>query len=238
MTQTGHGRRPLGRARVNAPAARRLAAGALLVAALGACAPAAHEGEHPAAVEPAAAESFVRGTILPGDNLRLRSCGQEGSLPLRPIDLFTRNLLDEMTSAGEPVYAEFMGRIGGRVPTMTLTRLIHAALETRGCEGPAPDYELRAQGNEPFWSVEIRGNTAMWTTPEDLEGSEFEIASRERVGNGWLIDASAGDTRLGISFAGTPCRDSMADAWFGFTVQLELGDIEYRGCGRSGNDGE
>ncbi len=228
----------MGRAGVKAPAVRTLAAGALLVVTLGACAPAEPGGETPDAAEPAAAESFVRGTILPGDNLRFRSCGQTGSLPLRPVDLFTRNLLDEMTGAGEPVYAEFMGRIGGRVPTMTLTRLIHAALESHGCDGPAPDYELRAQGNEPFWSVEIRGNTAVWTTPENLDGSEFEIVSRKRVGNGWLIAASAADTRLDISFAGTPCRDSMADAWFGFTVQLEIGDVEYRGCGRSGDDGE
>lgn len=228
----------MGRAAVKAPAARTLAAGAILVAALGACAAAEPGGENPAAAEVAAAESFVRGTILPGDDLRFRSCGQKGSLPLRPVDLFTRNLLDEMTGAGAPVYTEFMGRVGGRVPTMTLTRLIHAALEGRGCEEPAPDYELRAQGNEPFWSVEIRGNTAVWATPGNLGVSEFEIGSRERVGNGWLIVASAADTRLGISFAGTPCRDSMADAWFGFTVQLEIGDIEYRGCGRSGHDGE
>jgi len=223
----------VGPAEVNVPAARRLAVGALLVAAIGACAPAQPDAEATDAAARPAAESFVRGTLLPGDDLRFRSCGHEGSLPLRPVDLFTRNLLDEMTGTGEPIYAEFMGRVGGRVPTMTLTRLMHAALESRGCESPAPDYELRAQGNEPFWSVEIQGNTAVWTTPENLAGTEFEIASREQVGNGWLIDAAAGDTHLGISFAGTPCRDSMADAWFGYTVQLELGGIEFRGCGRS-----
>jgi len=119
------------------------------------------------------------------------------------------------------------------VPTMTITRLVHATRESSGCEGPAPEYELRAHGNEPFWSVEVRGNVAVWRTPEDLDGTPFDITSREQVGNGWLLAAQDGDKRLGISFAGTPCRDSMADAWFGYTVQLEIQGIEYRGCGRS-----
>jgi len=200
---------------------------------IGACAPAPEGAEETDAGAPPPSESFVRGTILPGDSLRFRACGQQGDLPLRPVDLFTRNLLDEITAAGETVYAEFMGRVGGRVPTMTITRLVHATRESNGCEGPAPEYELRAHGNEPFWSVEVHGDIAVWRTPEDLDGTPFDITSREQVGNGWLLAAQDGDTRLGISFAGTPCRDSMADAWFGYTVQLEIQGIEYRGCGRS-----
>ncbi len=217
-----------------APAARLLAAGALLSATLGACAPADPDTSDTEPPAPPVPQSFVRGTIIPGDDVRFRSCDQEGELPLRPVDLFTRNLLDELTSSGEPIYAEFMGRVGGRVPTMTITRLMHAARETHGCAGAAPDYALRAHGNEPFWSVEIRDDTAVWSTPENLDGLEFEITSREQVGNGWLLQASTGETDLGISFAGTPCRDSMADAWFGYTVQFEIDGVEYRGCGRSG----
>ena len=176
--------------------------------------------------------------ILAGTRLVARVCGQEGDLPLRPVDLFTSNLLDEITAAGLPVYAEFLGRIGGRVPTMTLARLVHAAGEGRGCDQPAPTYQLRAHGNEPFWSVEISDTMAVWKTPENIDGLSFEISSREQVGTGWLLEAATEESNLGISFAGTPCRDSMADAWFGYTVQLQIDGVEYRGCGRSGHDGD
>ena len=212
---------------MQAPAVRSVVAGALLTAGLAACAPAESGTEEAEAGAPPAAESFVRGS------LRFRPCGQDGDLPLRPVDLFTRNLVDEIT-AGGPIYAEFMGRIGGRVPTMTLTRLVHAARESRGCAGPAPDYEFRAHGNEPFWDVEVRGSTVVWRTSENLGGVMFEITSREQIGDGWLLAARDGDKLLGISFAGTPCRDSMADAWFGYTVQLEVAALEYSGCGRDG----
>jgi len=227
----------VGLVRAHAPAARSLVAGALLAAALGACAPAATETGSADAPEepPPAAGRFVRGTILPGDDLRFRACGQSGLLALRPVDLFTRDLVEEIAAAGEPIYAEFMGRVGGRVPAMTITRLVHAARESPGCDGPAPDYEFRAHGNEPFWSVEVRGTTAVWKTPENIDGVTFEITSREQIGNGWLLAAQDGDTHLGISFAGTPCRDSMADAWFGYTVQLEVGTSGFRGCGRDGS---
>ena len=221
--------------RVPSPAARWLVAGALLATTAAACAPAATDDGSAAPEVVPVAERLVRGTIVPGATLRFRSCDQSGDLPLRPVDLFIRNLLDEMTVAGEPLYAEFMGRVGGRVPTMTFARLVHATRESRGCAGPVPAFEFRAHGNEPFWSVEVRDGTAVWTTPEVLEGVAFAITSREQVGNGWLFAARQdGNTSLGISFAGTPCRDSMADAWFGYTVQLARDEVEYRGCGREG----
>lgn len=223
----------MGWVRVQAPAARSLVAGALLTVGFAACAPAESGTEEADAGAPPAVGSFVRGTLLPGNSLRFRSCGQVADLPLRPVDLFTRNLVDEIT-AGGPIYTEFMGRIGGRVPTMTLTRLVHAARESSGCAGPAPDYEFRAHGNEPFWDVEVRGNTVVWRTSESLGGVMFQITSREQIGDGWLLAARDGDKLLGISFAGTPCRDSMADAWFGYTVQLEIAALEYSGCGRDG----
>lgn len=227
-----HGPRPV---RNLAPAASLLVAGVLLVTAVNACSP-ADTGPAEALVETAPG-NFMRGTILPGESLSFRACGQEGALPLRPTDLFTRNLLDEITASGRPIYAEFLGRVGGRVPTMTLGRLVHATGEGRGCALPTPDYELRAHGNEPFWSVEIRDENVIWKTPENIEGLSLEVTSRAEVGNGWLLEAATDGSHLGVSFAGTPCRDSMADAWFGYTVQLELDGVEYRGCGRSGHDG-
>lgn len=216
---------------VNAAAASPLAAAVLLAATLGACAPT----ETPNTNDARPTDTLVRGTILSGSATSFRPCGREGTLPLQPVDLFTRNLLDELTDGDEPIYAEFMARTGGRVPTMTITRLVHAARDTVGCAAAEPDYDLRAHGNEPFWSIEVRGDTAVWRTPENGDGLGFEVTSREQVGTGWLLQGTAGEIQLGVSFAGTACRDSMADAWFGYTVQLEIDDHEYRGCGRSGN---
>jgi uncharacterized membrane protein len=115
-----------------------------------------------------------------------------------------------------------------------MTRLIHAAWETAGCASPAPDYDFIAHGNEPFWRVEVRGDEAVWITPDQPEGTRFDIAEREEVGKGWLLGAAGDPAPLALSFAATPCRDSMADAWYGYTVQAEMDGTVFHGCGRVG----
>jgi uncharacterized membrane protein len=178
---------------------------------------------------------LLRGTILAGESPAFRLCGDEASLPLYAVDLPTRDLLDDVVAAGEPVYAELRARRGGRVPGFTMTRLHYAAIGTTGCEGPAPDFVLRGQGNEPFWSLTIEAGRAIWTTPEIIDGEAFTIARQQAVGEGWLLEGSRGEQVLRASFAATPCRDSMADAWYGFTVQVERrGEVVY-GCGRAGS---
>jgi uncharacterized membrane protein len=219
-----------------APAARLLAVGVVLC--LAACAPDAEpiEGsDGPPQSSPTSA--FVRGIILPGPVLQFRACDQAGTLPLQAADILVRNLLNEMAAAGDPVYAEFDGRIGGRVPAVTITQLHHAAREGRACAGPAPNYELQARGNEPFWGAELDSDHVFWRTPDSVDTTGFAITTREEVGEGILITAVADTWTLKIAFAATPCRDSMADAWYGYTVQAQVGEQTFHGCGQRGAAG-
>ncbi len=201
------------------------------------CSPPASEeppADDAAGLEDAALGPLLRGTILAGETPAFRVCGVEASLPLYAVDLPTRDLLDDIVAAGEPAYAELRARRGGRVPGFTMTRLHYAALGTAGCDGPPPEFELRGQGNEPFWSLTIDAEQATWATPEILDGETFAIDQRQAVGAGWLLEARRGEQILRASFASTPCRDSMADAWFGFTVQVERDGAVVHGCGRAG----
>lgn len=183
----------------------------------------------------AALGPLLRGTILVGETPAFRTCGDEASLPLYAVDLPTRDLLDDIVAAGEPVYAELRARRGGRVPGFTMTRLHYAAIGTSGCDGAPPDFELRAQGNEPFWSLTIDAGQATWATPEIIDGELFALEAQRAVDGGWLLEGRRAERALRASFASTPCRDSMADAWYGFTVQVELGGEVVHGCGRAGS---
>ena len=189
----------------------------------------------PGSDQPSQEGEFMRGTLTPGTETTFSPCGRDVALAMRPLDAYVAGLLEEVGATGTSMYVEILGRPGGRVPGVTVTRLLHAATESPGCDAPEPDYRLRGHGNEPFWSVEVHAETAVWRTPEEIDGVTFTIEEIQQVGAGWLLRAStpAGRT-VEASFAATSCRDSMADAWFGYTVQVRLDEREMHGCGRQG----
>ena len=213
-----------------ASAARLVAAGAcVLLAACGDAESAGGESD-----DPAVAPQILRGELEPGEGWLFRACDANTELPLRPADMVISNLLDELGAPGEKLYVELEGRVGGRVPTMTMTRLHYAAIDTLGCAAVQMDAEFRAQGNEPFWSLAVEAEHAIWRTPERLDGLGFAITERENVGEGLLLSGVTETQALEVAFAATACRDTMADAWYGYTVQVQIDDEIYYGCGRRG----
>ncbi|NKB87678.1 MAG: hypothetical protein GKS06_05605 [Acidobacteria bacterium] len=219
------------RSSLRASAARFVAVGALVLSV--ACGQAGSPAGGNTADAPDTA-NFVRGTMVTGETWQFRACDRDIELPLHAADIVVRNVLDELSAGGGELYVEFNGRVGGRVPAMTMTRLHYAARDTAGCGADALAEEYRAQGNEPFWSVTVEAETVTWRTPEQIDGVEFTLAMRELVGDGLLLRAENVDGQLEASFAATACRDTMADAWFGYTVQVQYEGEVFYGCGRRG----
>jgi len=202
--------------------------------ALAACAPEAPQATSQETAAPQSEGAFMRGAVLPGEELRFRACGQQIALPLNAVDLVVDGLVEEITEAGEPIYTEFAGRVGGRVPGVTMTRLYYATRDSVGCRAASPEFEFQAQGNEPFWNVELAGEHATWRQLGAPDAIGFAVTEREFVGDGLLLTAVLQHTTLKVAFAATACRDSMADAWYGYTVQAETRGQRFHGCGRRG----
>jgi uncharacterized membrane protein len=135
------------------------------------------------------------------------------------------------------VYVEFNGRkILQHPEKLTVLKLQHAAVETRGCAEDLQGFAFRAAGNEPFWHIAI--------TRTGINYSELgkpEIAFPPVIpsvsDNHWLyITETDGPSpqRLAIDIRGKKCRDTMSGTYFSYTAQATLDNQTYNGGARQG----
>jgi uncharacterized membrane protein len=93
----------------------------------------------------------------------------------------------------------------------------------------ASEAAWHAFGNEPFWSVEARGGTLVFTTPEDQAGVTLQGRRvPSLVGTVITGRGEAGEFHLGI----TPgnCSDGMSDRTHAYNATFSYLGQDYKGC--------
>jgi len=150
--------------------------------------------------------------------------------------------------ANEPqavMYVEFRGRKGlasaeglgaDYQEQLTILKLHHAAVESRGCAEDLQGFAFRAFGNKPFWHIAI--------TAEGINFSEmgkpeiaFPTAIQSVTKNHWYyVTETAGPPMYGlaIDIREKTCRDTMSGAYFSYTARATLDNQTYTGCARQG----
>jgi len=101
--------------------------------------------------------------------------------------------------------------------------------DRNGPRNPAPGTGWHAFGNEPFWSVQARGGTIVFTTPEDQRGVTL-LGRRvpSLVGTVILGSGPRGEFHFGV----TPgkCSDGMSDRSHAYTSTFIYDGVTYKGC--------
>ena len=94
---------------------------------------------------------------------------------------------------------------------------------------PAAEAAWHAFGNEPFWSVEARGGTLVFKTPENQAGVTLQGRRvPSLVGTVIVGQGEGGEFHLGI----TPgeCSDGMSDRTHAHAATFIFGGQAYKGC--------
>lgn len=97
-----------------------------------------------------------------------------------------------------------------------------------GDEAP-PMQVFRAFGTEPFWSVNVEGNTLTYTTPEDQVGIVLH-GMRRSIDGGMEIDGSDDGVSFALTVKAGTCSDGMSDNVYELTAGFRYGDMDYKGC--------
>lgn len=101
--------------------------------------------------------------------------------------------------------------------------------DPRGPRQPAPGTGWHAFGNEPFWSVQARGGTLVFATPENQRGVTL-LGRRvpSLVGTVILGSGPRGEFHFGV----TPgkCSDGMSDRTHAYTSTFIYDGVTYKGC--------
>jgi len=94
--------------------------------------------------------------------------------------------------------------------------------------------DYRGRGNEPGWVLEISGNEVMFSSNYGQDtynytasGHAFDPESRTAS-----YDSPASEHAISARIIGKTCSDDMSGERFETTVEVELNNIIYRGCGK------
>ncbi len=103
-------------------------------------------------------------------------------------------------------------------------------------DGISAEEVIKLSGTEPFWAISIEKDVAAYTTPENLEGSVFEV-SRFAGNNGLGFSGKLDGADITITVTPGECSDGMSDRTYPFTATVKLGEDSLAGCGYTDRQG-
>ena len=159
------------------------------------------------------------------------------SLPLAACDSTAMTDLRRSVGLSEAP-AEPEAPAGPRPPAVSP---LEQPIETGAGSRPIPTAEpltyrstaFVARGNEPFWNVQISGNTAVYRTPDTPDGRSIAV-NRLVFDRGVEYIGVLGGRPFVVNMRAAECQDSMADDRFPLTARLTVGGQTLSGCAAPG----
>lgn len=137
----------------------------------------------------------------------------EAEAPAAPVDPMSTPLVAPSVSPNDvPIEVE-----GERKQVATAER---ATLDTTS---------YMARGNEPFWRVDVAGDTAKYQTPENQAGTNIAVR-RIVYQQGVEYIGERGGASFSLNIRNVACTDSMSGEKFPMTAVLRNGSTRVQGC--------
>ncbi|MBI1402205.1 MAG: hypothetical protein GC147_03195 [Porphyrobacter sp.] len=95
-----------------------------------------------------------------------------------------------------------------------------------------PGEVVTLTGTEPFWNLRIEGESALWTVPDNQDGTRFAV-TRFAGNNGLGFTGTLEGKALVASLTPGNCSDGMSERAYPFVATIALGDETLEGCGYS-----
>lgn len=84
-------------------------------------------------------------------------------------------------------------------------------------------------GTEPFWGGKVAGNRLTYDTPENMDGTTFDV-ERFAGNNGVSFSGTLESSSFDMMVTEGRCSDGMSDRTYPFTVTLQIGEETRFGC--------
>ena len=103
------------------------------------------------------------------------------------------------------------------------------AAQSEAFDGIAETETVYLTGTEPFWNAEISGGIAVYSTPENIDGTRFAVERFAGL-NGVSFSGTLNSSRFDVTVTPGECSDAMSDRVYPFTATLMVGDEQRAGC--------
>ena len=104
--------------------------------------------------------------------------------------------------------------------------------EGRTFDAVAPSEVVTMMGTEPFWTLRIEDDAAVWMTPDSPGGTRFAV-SRFAGNNGLGFSGTLDGEPFTATLTPGECSDGMSNRRFPFVATIALGQDILEGCGQS-----
>lgn len=199
-------------------------------------------GEQISTGDPGRELEVVRGHYVFGHEVRtLRPCDTDQVLWVVDQTQLLQKLHTELTSGNRPYQEVFVvasGRVGPPLAEgfatdysgiFTVEEVFYVAAEGFGCDFDWGRFQYRAQGNEPFWTLEVLSSGMRLTRP-GMPGLEWQEVRQTQTADAVIFSAGGGDLSAAkLVIEPSPSRDTMSGAYYGLSSRLFLNGETYRG---------
>ena len=96
----------------------------------------------------------------------------------------------------------------------------------------APVLAFRGFGTEPFWSARVEGETLIFSTPENQEGTTLHGRRMPSI-TGMVFAGKDGERDFNLTLTPGECSDGMSDNRYEYVATFLWGDTTYKGCGEA-----
>src|SRR5690606_8581826 len=102
---------------------------------------------------------------------------------------------------------------------------------TAGCDEMLDGIVFRAQGNEPFWSVDVTPFDITLNRPGEPAVVMQVAEPRDSAGSTvYATQAQSGGPALRLAITEERCQDTMSGAWFAFSARAIFDGETLTGC--------
>lgn len=110
------------------------------------------------------------------------------------------------------------------------------AIDPRGetFSAVAPEEAITLTGTEPFWNARIAAGEAVWTTPDNPDGTRIAV-TRFAGNNGLGFNGTLDGAVFTATLTPGTCSDGMSDRSYPYVATIALGEETLRGCGYTTN---
>ena len=177
-----------------------------------------------------------------GNTITFRACGAPGGAAMTLTDHQGElaNAFGTLSTKPEDgVYVELDGAPAADGTTLAWTKLLRARSLGEGipCDAPVFEGEFVANGNEPFWGIEIRQDGIVYRSPEMPKGRTYPYAFT-RTETGSVVYATKTESpavsTLEIALEPARCVDSMSGELRSFKAHATLDGLKLEGCAVAG----
>jgi uncharacterized membrane protein len=192
--------------------------------------------------------TIVRGHYVFGHEVRsFRPCGEDETLWVVDGTDLLRDLHTELAPKTTP-YAEIFVVAAGRIGpspadgfgadypgALSIEKVIYAAFEGFGCDFDWGNFTYRAQGNEPFWMVDVLPSEMRFARPGH-DDQTWTHVRKDQTDDAVIFHAIGEDrSTIQLVIETGPSRDTMSGAYYGLSARLILDGKTFTGSALQGS---